>query len=112
MGRSPEPSFRELLTAPPLVSAVFAGRFHSIGRDRVGPTIRAGQFPVEVIESVGKKVCTKTALIRSLGVSPADVVVLAEMEATADKYAPSKPLARDEKALQDNDFGDEFGEEV
>ena len=105
-------SYRELLTAPPIVSAAFAGRFHSIGRDRVGPTIRAGLFPVDVIENAGKKVCTKTALIRSLGVTPADVIVLAEMEAAADKYAPSNPLAHGEKALQDNDFDDEFGEGI
>jgi hypothetical protein len=113
MGRpTTDPSYRELLTAPPIVSAVFAGRFHSIGRDRVGPTIRAGLFPVEVIETAGKKVCTKTALIKSLGVTPADVVVLAEMEAAADKYAPSKSLAHSENPLNSNDFDDGFGEGI
>lgn len=105
------PTYRELVTAPPLVSVVFAGRFHGIGRDRVGPTIRAGLFPVDIIETAGRKMCTKTALIRSLGTTPAEVVVLARME-SADIDAPSAALAQSENSLQANDFADEFGVEV
>lgn len=112
MGAHTSASYRDLVTAPPIVSAIFAGRFHDIGRDRVAPTIRAGLFPVPVIENAGKKVCTKTSLIASLGITPADLVVLAQMEAAAEKYAPNEPLTQGEKSLEGNDFGDEFGFEI
>lgn len=107
-----EASYRELVSAPPVVSAVFAGKFHDIGRDRVGPTIRAGLFPVPVIETAGKKVCTKTALIASLGITPADLVVLAQMEAATEKYAPNESLTHSEKSLQDNESAEALGLQI
>jgi hypothetical protein len=78
------PSYRELRDAPPLVSAIFAGRFHNCGRDRVPLMVDRGEFPVEVIRTGQGRTCTKTALLNSLGITPADLVVLAEMEEQAE----------------------------
>ena len=77
------PSYCELRDAPPLVSAIFAGRFHNVGRDRVAAMLESGDFPVPVVRTGAARMVTKTALLHSLAISPADLLVLADMEEQA-----------------------------
>lgn len=78
------PSYVELRDAPHLLTAIFAGRYWNIGRDRVTAMVDAGEFPVPVIRTGVARMVTKTALLQSLRITPSDLVVLADMEEQAD----------------------------
>lgn len=82
------PSYRELRDSSHLLTAVFAGRYWNIGRDRVRGMVESGEFPVPVIQTGVARTVTKTALLQSLGITPADLIVLAEMEEQAKMKEP------------------------
>ena len=54
---------------PALVYLVTAGEAWRMGRDKTCKRARAGKFPSEVISAGSKRQVTKTALLRSLGLT-------------------------------------------
>ncbi len=92
MGRGPIPygSYCELRDAPHIILATFAAKYWAIGRDRVPAMVRDGKFPVPVIVTGQGRICTKTALLQSMGITPDDLLTLAAMEENSKATPPQE----------------------